>query len=936
MRLCMAGPFVVLLAVIAGLAPSPASGAVRASISWTTASNVHLHAFDKAGNHAFFANPTAIPNARIAADSGAKTASFTELSGAPRDLRLGACYFSDFSGQPANPTTVTVQFSNAAGAPTTQTITLAKPGNRALLGSSTVPAPPAGWCARPEDPPTSGRALKLKGNTTKTGSSLICESDWYGHTNYTTQWLRDSRPISGATATTYVVKRTDKGHSIACRSTASNANGRTTATSGNRSAESGGDDMPAGESDGPCTEQSIPRGVVNATGCFTARNGVFRATGAITLNGFTLRPKGGAIEIDTKDLTLRTTSGVTASIGAITLFSGKIPSWNLKAEYSHSVPSGARLHGMPLAGTIEAKLKTGGATLHANATIPKIGGLKAAVTGDVKIEVDAGKVKLDMSITNLVIGAFTIKQASLGYARTAEGDEWKGSVEAALPVAGGKVVKGTLRIVSGGLRGADLSACCFNIAISAPPIAYLQKIGLGISFQPLRFKGDISVSAGPLIPAVNVAAVALDGSLSAEFDKRTTLTVSGDMLVGGVKLAHGEIVYKVPSEVRLSVDMDQTRGPFSAVGKINGHVDEVSFRLHGYVQLGAKVSFVGRDFGVSVRGEGLVSNVGVAACGSGSISVPFKTFRYEIGWGYKWGGSADVTGSCNIGAYEPARSTRQAGGPMTILVPAGQRQIVLGATGDTASPNVDFVAPDGTVFSMTSSATSGEQGRMGYVILPSPDVRRSYLLVMDPKPGRWTVRQREGAGTITNVGSARELPEPRVKASIKRVGRRARLRWSFTGAPARQVRFIERTDSGQRQIIVTKRSKGTKTFSPMASTKGKRSIVAFVETNGVPESEAAVATFTARVPSRPGRSRLMVRKRGSRGLISWTPAARAASYVVRVTVTDGRRLAFRTGPRSRRVTVPDLDHGARFTVSVQATDTLGRSGPTTTRRLSRR
>lgn len=70
--------------------------------------------------------------------------------------------------------------------------------------------------------------------TPTAGQTLSCsEGSWSGEPLPTLayQWLRDDAPIAGATASTYTVQRTDQGDSIACRVTAANITGSTSAVS---------------------------------------------------------------------------------------------------------------------------------------------------------------------------------------------------------------------------------------------------------------------------------------------------------------------------------------------------------------------------------------------------------------------------------------------------------------------------------------------------------------------------------------------------------------------------------------------------------------------------------------------------------------------------------------------------------------------------------
>ncbi|MGW3953461.1 Ig-like domain repeat protein [Streptomyces sp. NPDC004752] len=79
-------------------------------------------------------------------------------------------------------------------------------------------------------PPTVVTAPKVTG-TVRVGSTVTCSATFNGATSYTYAWLRDSAVISGATGRTRALVAADYAHKLACRVTATNGGGKTTATS---------------------------------------------------------------------------------------------------------------------------------------------------------------------------------------------------------------------------------------------------------------------------------------------------------------------------------------------------------------------------------------------------------------------------------------------------------------------------------------------------------------------------------------------------------------------------------------------------------------------------------------------------------------------------------------------------------------------------------
>lgn len=73
-------------------------------------------------------------------------------------------------------------------------------------------------------------APKVTG-TVRVGSTVTCSAAFSGATSYAYAWLRDGTVIGGATGRTRALVAADHPHKIACRVTATNSTGSTTATS---------------------------------------------------------------------------------------------------------------------------------------------------------------------------------------------------------------------------------------------------------------------------------------------------------------------------------------------------------------------------------------------------------------------------------------------------------------------------------------------------------------------------------------------------------------------------------------------------------------------------------------------------------------------------------------------------------------------------------
>ena len=118
----------------------------RASAAWDSPrTDVDLHVWDAAGNHAWFGDKAAIPGALLSTDDtdGFGPEFFDEETPAGRGFTYGLCYFDDHG---LGATTVTVRLTGADGQSRATTHRLAASGDSAIVASGAGYAPPPGWC----------------------------------------------------------------------------------------------------------------------------------------------------------------------------------------------------------------------------------------------------------------------------------------------------------------------------------------------------------------------------------------------------------------------------------------------------------------------------------------------------------------------------------------------------------------------------------------------------------------------------------------------------------------------------------------------------------------------------------------------------------------------------------------------------------------------
>ena len=125
-------------------------------ITWDTETDIDLHVFDEAGNHAYFAQPGAIPEGLVSSDNtvGFGPEFFTDDAGAgvARTFRLEACYYAGDSGATAVSGTIT----DGAGTARPVSVTLGAPESARSSACPAAQAMPTGtacWTAPTPVPP---------------------------------------------------------------------------------------------------------------------------------------------------------------------------------------------------------------------------------------------------------------------------------------------------------------------------------------------------------------------------------------------------------------------------------------------------------------------------------------------------------------------------------------------------------------------------------------------------------------------------------------------------------------------------------------------------------------------------------------------------------------------------------------------------------------
>lgn len=133
----------------AGPSAAPEASQRRAAALWDSPrTDVDLHVWDTAGNHAWFRDKAAIPGALLSTDDtdGFGPEFFDATGTTDRAFTYGLCYFDDHG---LGSTSVTLRLTDPDGSTRESVHVLHASGDSVVLGSSppgSAFAPPEGWC----------------------------------------------------------------------------------------------------------------------------------------------------------------------------------------------------------------------------------------------------------------------------------------------------------------------------------------------------------------------------------------------------------------------------------------------------------------------------------------------------------------------------------------------------------------------------------------------------------------------------------------------------------------------------------------------------------------------------------------------------------------------------------------------------------------------
>jgi hypothetical protein len=723
------------------------------------------------------------------------------------------------------------------------------------------------------------------------------------------------------------------------------------------------------------------------TSCFAAgADGTYTTSGKVELNGMIITPGAGGtsrdyarvhsaaagqLSIDTVNGTI-STGNSPAVVRASTIVLGSKPfDWLIPSAAGGTLtnllasgnpvafdPSanGSTLLGFNINGQVTPDLEPGGmASLPMNVQMPSpIGGfIGGAPTDDVDLTsgnsipggLSIGLHSININIPTVSLGIATLSPFNISY--DSDPSIFDGDIGLQLPgLSTGFSSQWEFeqgRFVYG---AADVN---FGMSFPIYPDVFLQHIDIHVAGKrgnvcanpptitdgPTAIGGGLTVALGPIVLGKALASVSGDATYTfpeSSCHAPGVFAITGTGAIFGVPLANADASFSTNGNIAFGGSVTLGSHFLGAFANFQGAIGAYS-PFPFYATGGADAYIFGLGpFGASVT----VSSVGLLGCVN------------PLGYvGYKWGhGLVGGFLSCPTDDFVPqglASRAHAANAAQTVRVPSNDPVEGILLESAAGAPQVTVSGPGGARIT-TSAPVAGGPGAVTETasadIGVATAVHETYIQLLHPRAGTWTIQPAAGSPAITGLETARGLAPIHVTARVAGgAGRDRKLIYTNTPAHGRVVTLFEHGAGGVMRVIANvSGARGTLTFHPERGPAGLRTIYAQVTERGMADGKPIkVATYVAPGPlplTRP--QHVQVVRVGSRIRISWDGVSGAARYVVRAMLADGRALLLLESPRARSVLVPAVPGFDAGSVMVAAMDTFNEPGPIGTATLKAR
>jgi hypothetical protein len=257
--------------------------------------------------------------------------------------------------------------------------------------------------------------------------------------------------------------------------------------------------------------------------------------------------------------------------------------------------------------------------------------------------------------------------------------------------------------------------------------------------------------------------------------------------------------------------------------------------------------------------------------------------------------------------------------------------------GRGGAPDVTISGPGG-VGASTAGQASTQDGP--FIIRRAADLHATYIGILHPRAGRYTIHLNPGSPGVAEVLVARGFT-PHLRAHVTGAGRHRQLSYAVNIQPGEKVSFFERGRGVDHLIGTTRVGHGTLHFTSAPGPGGTRQIIATATENGQPvvlrpgtrtAGELVIASYRASGPARLGAvHRLRAHRTRTRLTVTFSPVRGATQYAVVIALREGLRTDYLTRRHSLTISVPSMGPLAG-TVEVRALgdDLTTASGPIAT------
>jgi hypothetical protein len=242
------------------------------------------------------------------------------------------------------------------------------------------------------------------------------------------------------------------------------------------------------------------------------------------------------------------------------------------------------------------------------------------------------------------------------------------------------------------------------------------------------------------------------------------------------------------------------------------------------------------------------------------------------------------------------------------------------------SPSVTVTGPHGQTLSSGADPTQPVKSRL-IEIIPYPKLNVTYVGLIHPSAGRWTIAPNAGSVPVTMIYRADGLPPAAASGHVTGGARNLTLVYNVRPRPSQTVTFVERGHGVNHALGVSHGGRGTIPFTPGMGPAGRREIIAQVTLDGIPDANIDVGHYTAPGPSHAGRPAFVhAARHGSRLAVNWGASPNAVRYAISIVTDGGPSVTLTRDSRARGLTLTNVGAGA-VTASVAGIGPLGEHGP---------